>query len=118
MRTIALFCLGLILTGCATVADIRAKEPYQTIESEKSPKEIANCVLHRAPLEVGTYIYTLSENPPGTFNIFIASPAPVGDAIFKPKNNGGSFIELRTQWNFWGQNDFWNCIQHCAVINQ
>jgi hypothetical protein len=115
--------LVLIITcglGCATAADIRAKAPYHTLLSGKQAKKIVDCVLHRAPAEVTCaavpyYHFSLSEEPPGTFHILAEIPGqPSGEAVFIPAENGGTVVELRARWNFWGKESFWECIERCA----
>lgn len=122
MRIAVLFCLALILSGCATVADIRAKEPIQILESIKAPEALADCVLFKAPSEVGSmltiphYDFSKIEYPKGQYQILVRAGAnvPVGEAAFKSNGQGGSIIELRSRWNFWDKIAFWACIKHCA----
>lgn len=108
--------------GCTTVADVRSMNADQSLESNKSPKQIADCVLYKAPAEVQSsaayYHFTQSEGPPGTFHILAELPSqPAGEADFKPNGKGGTQIELRSRWNFWGKDSFWACIQRCASQN-
>ena len=124
MKPFCLLLAVLLFFGCATAADIRNKIPFQIIYSDKSPKILADCMMYRAPAEVTCgavpyYHFALSEEPPGTFHVLAEIPGqPMGEASFIPFLNGGTQIEVRARWNFWGKNSFWECIQNCASHEQ
>ena len=120
MKAIYLLVLLFMLAGCATVSGIRSLAPEKTLNSPLSPNEASNCVLYRAPEEVGSimtayYNFSRTESPKGTYQILIqAGSTPTGEVVFKPNGNGGSIISLKAAWNFWEKEALWSCIQHCA----
>jgi len=120
LQHLSLLLSALLLAGCATMADIRDKPPDYTMESRLAPEQIASEVEKRAPVEVTNiavpyYHFTLSKESNGTFHVLAEIPGqPSGEAIFQPTDTGGTHIELRSRWNFWGEKAFWDCIQHCA----
>jgi len=120
MKKWAYLLLPLIF-GCANVADIRSMPANRIMESTLPSEQIAACVMFNAPAAVkgalvNYYQFTLSENPKGTFHILASlTDQPMGEADFKPIENSGTLIELRSRWNFWGSDSFWNCIQQCAA---
>ena len=127
MGRIKLLAIGLtlcLLGGCAhSMEEIRAEQPSQVLESNKPPNELSECVLFNTQEKVTQYqgftepvLFTKSEHPKGTYQITaLVYGRAVGEALFKTNGNGGSTVELRTQWNFWSKDDFWTCIKHCAL---
>lgn len=108
-----------LVAGCTTVADIRQMPADRMMESPKNPQEIAQCALYRAPAEAVSkaahYHFTLSENPQGTYHLLAELPSqPAGEIDFLPKPGGGTLIQMRARWNFWGREALWACIQNCA----
>lgn len=120
MKRLILLSLIIFAAGCATVSDIRSTPPDNIMQSEKSPKQIVDCVMYKAPSEVSTaavpyYNFTLNEQPKGTYHILADIPGqPSGEASFSPLSTGGTHIELRSRWNFWGKEKFWNLIKKCT----
>jgi hypothetical protein len=120
MKIISIFCLLLLLFGCATVSDIKSMPPDLIMESNLSPKEIAICVSHKAPEEVSNpavpyYNFSLTEDQKGGYYLLASIPAqPMGEVAFLPHNNGGTLIQFRYRWNFWGHDALWSCINKCA----
>lgn len=114
-----LICLLLIIMGCGTtVSELRKSPPYQSIESIKPPKELADCVLFKAtglPPTIVIYDYRKGEYPPGSYYISVtASEIPVGEVTISPHNDGSSVV-FRAAWNFWNKKAFWECVQQCAT---
>lgn len=121
MRTfqVSLICLLLFIMGCAaTVSELRTRPPYQSIESNKPPNELAECILFKADElspTIGIYHYRKREFPPGTYYISVASSGmPVGEVKIFP-HNGGSTVAFSPAWNFWNKKAFWECVQQCAT---
>lgn len=120
MKTLNLLILSLLLAGCASVADIHQSSPQMAL-SEKSPKELSNCIALAAQDGIGSYwdapVITESK---GTYRMlitsgFITPSRPFAELMIFPSNPDGSKVEYRTA-PIWGAKDkFWHLVQHCAA---
>lgn len=126
MRITFIFCLALILAGCASLSDIRQSEPTYVLRSETPPGKLANCIAYESQSEMdswnrfwdpakitehdGTYkiLVTLSNS------LSIPFSKPMAELTIAPGDAGGATIEYRTFSVWGGKEKFWDLVKHCA----
>ena len=111
----------LLLCSCASLSEIRQREPYRTLTSSKAPKELAKCIELNARSEIGTrfnepvYSVVLEEHPDQTYHVALTAPptTAIADVHIKPSESG-STVECRTlgAWLFKGH--LWEIIERCG----
>lgn len=121
MKTFRLYflCLMLMVTGCATFADIRQSEPIKTLSiNGRAPQDIANCALYELKTENGL-APIFAEKDGSCFIMLKGDPDfgysyNFGELSFKPQDRG-TLIELRTSIpGSWAKDQIWNSIIKCA----
>lgn len=65
MRTLAALCATLVLTGCASVQDVRGQPPILTQKSVNTPRQIAICIADGWDQEMGHAMAQMRENRTG-----------------------------------------------------
>jgi hypothetical protein len=118
--------LCLLIAGCATTADIRQSQPVNILDSDISPKKIANCIVYEGQVDASSLnrhwdspqlleindaykiLFTF------TGGMFITSSSPLAEITIVPQNTG-SKIELRTNgMPEFAKDRIWHLVVKCA----
>lgn len=134
MKIIALFCLTLILVGCAaTLHDVQQSPPMLTITSDLPAKTLANKIAYESAqesiksrmfpdwnpaqvieLDKGVQKILVTFTSRGNILLIPYAPQTVAELTIIPTESGGSRLEYRGV-NWTSQEKFVAMIQHCAA---
>lgn len=133
MRAVVLYCLVLVLAGCAaTLHDVQQSPPILTISSDLPAKTLANKITYESAqeslksrmfpdwdpakaIELENDIHKILVTVTYRGNILlIPFPVAVAELTIIPTESRGSFIEYRgVHWT--SQEKFWDLVKHCAA---
>jgi len=125
---LSLLLLALLLAGCANLGQIRQSDPVATLDSQKSPKELANAIAYESQKDLDSFMRNwdpaVVTETSGVYKILVTGPyaygagkVPRAEITITAKPGGGSHLEYRTPYSlrtFFGGH-FWSLIQHCAT---
>lgn len=98
MKVVVVLVSCLLSSGCSyPLSQLRTKEPYRTLISTKSPKDLAKCLDFKLrQSDMGSVsIVALEEYPTNTYHVpLIFRDVAYVDFLVKPME-GGSVVEFR-----------------------
>lgn len=132
MKNTVLFCLALVLVGCAaTLHDVQQSPPMLTITSDLPAKTLANKIAYESAqeslksrmfpdwdpakiIELGNGVHKAIVTVTYRGNILlIPFPVAIAEMTITPTESGGSFLEYRgVPWT--SQEKFVVMLKHCA----
>lgn len=113
MKTLTALCVALLLTGCASVQDMRNQPPVLTLKSTNSPRQNAICIADDWDRVLGHAMAQMRENRAG-YQIHMMCDTGYNCIVIDitPQDNGSNLTMYgQTLW----MKDFQAAVKSCAL---